>query len=175
MIASSEYYLLQMAGYKSYFSLAVFIFPPNCPISVYGRKNIPDIYDAVWVPRKVPRNNYSDWQATSQLIFLTKQQELMCFVSDADEEILGASMAHLQGLQALPQTPFGAMLAQQQKAGHSQQGTLMNGSVGALLLKKSTAKEVSSALGIREGYCVCVCGWFQKNVQLNGRMLIMNL
>lgn len=98
------------------------------------------------MPRKVQRNNYSDWQAASQLVFLTRQQELMCFVSDADEEVLGASMAHLQSYQS-SHTPFGAFMVasqQNQRAGKFQQAPLMNGSAGgALLLKKSTAKEVS--------------------------------
>lgn len=123
----------------------MFVFPPNCPIPVYGRKRMPNVLGALWVPRKVQRTNYSDWQASSQLIFLTADQELMCFVSDADEEVLGASMAHLQGYQSLTQTPFGAMLAKQQQ--HQQQrhhGGLVNG--GALLQKKSTAKEVSAGI-----------------------------
>lgn len=125
----------------------MFVFPPNCPIPVYGRKKMPNVYGAIWVPRKVQRTNYSDWQAGSQLVFLTEDQELMCFVSDVDEDVLGASMAHLQGYQSLPQTPFGAMWAKQQIM-QQQQGTLMNGG-GALLLKKSSAKEVSGA-----NYCV---------------------
>lgn len=107
---------------------------------------MPNIFGAIWVPRKVQRSKYSDWQATSQLIFLTERQELMCFVSDADEEVLGASMAHLQGYQSLPQTPFSAMMAkqQQQHQNQRQQGVaMMNGSAGALLMKKSSAKEVS--------------------------------
>lgn len=103
---------------------------------------MPSTYGAIWVPRKVQRSNYSDWQANSQLVFLTKQQELLCFVSDADEEALGGSMNHfLQSYQS--QTPFGSMLARQRQVG--QQTKAMNGTGGALLLKKSTAKEVSTA------------------------------
>lgn len=121
---------------------------------------MPDVQAAIWVPRKVQRTNYSDWQASSQLIFLTKSQELMCFVSDADEEVLGASMAHLQSYQSLPQTPFGAMLVkqQQQHSGRNQQGTLMNGSGGALLSRKSGAKEVSVS-GCERGDNYRVCVW----------------
>lgn len=100
------------------------------------------------MPRKVQRTNYSDWQASSQLIFLTKQQELMCFVSDADEEVLGASMAHLQGYQSMAQTPFGAMLQKQSLRQQQQHGVGMNGQGGALLMKKSSAKEVSAIFGL---------------------------
>lgn len=104
---------------------------------------MPGTYGAIWVPRKVQRSNYSDWQANSQLVFLTKQQELLCFVSDVDEEVLGGSMNHfLQSYQS--QTPFGSMLAMQRHQG-GQQTKAMNGAGGPLLLKKSTAKEVSTA------------------------------
>lgn len=71
-------------------------------------------------------------------------------MSDADEEVLGASMAHLQGYQSMTQTPFGAML-QKQSLRQQQQGVGMNGQGGALLMKKSSAKEVSAIFGFYEG------------------------
>lgn len=56
--------------------LAVYVFPPNAPMPLYHRVNIPKIHDAIWLPRRYPKS-YSlnlDWQAISTLYFLTKDQ-----------------------------------------------------------------------------------------------------
>lgn len=137
----------------------MFVFPPNCPIPVYSRTSMPPIYGAIWVPRNWPRSNYSDWQASSQLMFLTKQQELMCFVSDTDEEVLGKTMAHMQGSHPLSitQKPFGSVMSRHGKGAYSQT-PLVNGSGGgSWLLKKSSVKEVSFKQNIYSVFVVkCV-------------------
>lgn len=120
----------------------VYVFRMNAAMTEYHRKNLPDIYGAVWLPRRQVKNNYVDWQATSQLLFLTASQELMCLIGDDDDTVLGASASYFneQSHHALANTPFSQLMAKQQQ--QRQINQLTSGATSGLLNKSST-KEVS--------------------------------
>lgn len=128
----------------------MYVFLPNVPYTLYQRKNMPSIHGAAWIPRRYPKSHTLnlDWQASSQLFFLSTNQEILQLVSDSDLESLSSSAAYLQdGNAPLTYTPFGAMIAKQihnatnaaaAAADRLPTGTLAMGRNG-----KSTVKEVS--------------------------------
>lgn len=117
------------------------------PYTLYQRKNMPAIHGAAWIPRRYPKTQTLnlDWQATSQLYFLSTAQEILQLVTDSDVESLSSCAGYLQDGQApVAYTPFGAMIAKQihnatskAAANRLPAGTMAMGRNG-----KSTVKEV---------------------------------
>ncbi|XP_059616910.1 WD repeat-containing protein 75 [Phlebotomus argentipes] len=110
-----------LAVFTRYNNLYVFL--PNTPLPLYHRRDLPNIYDAVWIPRRDPRSTSLniDWQANSQLFFLTEQQQLLQMVAQNDEDDLSPMVTFLSEANTVHNyTPFGAMIAKQmqQKAQH---------------------------------------------------------
>lgn len=70
----------------------LFVIHPSPTMTVFQQKNLPDIYDAIWVPRDNPRTQTVavNWQAISQLLFLTQRQEIcvLSMQSFEDDEII---------------------------------------------------------------------------------------
>lgn len=138
----------------------MYVFLPNVPYTLYQRKNLPAIHGAAWIPRRYPKSHTLnlDWQARSQLYFLSTNQEILQLVSDADVESLSASAAYLQQGAVAPTvyTPFGAMVAKQL---HNATGrpaaaaAALAGASGGLMSTgrdgKATVKEVRFAICIR--------------------------
>lgn len=127
-----------------YLSLAVYIFFPNTPIPLYHRRDLPNIYDAVWIPRQDPKATSLslDWQANSQLFFLTDKQELVSLVSRNDDDSLTPMVTFLSEANTVNNyTPFGAMIAKQmQQKVRSGAG---NSALPIGILGKSNVNEVS--------------------------------
>lgn len=92
----------------------LFVFHPSPALTIHHQKNIPDIYDAVWLPREVPKAQSVNvnWQATSQLLFLNKHQEICSFISPGDDDYSNnvPVMEFTNGFTS--NTPFAAMIAQ---------------------------------------------------------------
>lgn len=102
-----------VAAFTKYNEL--FIFNPSPAMTLHSQMNIPEIYGAIWVPRATPKAQTLNvnWQATSQLLFLTKSQEVCCFKLPYDDDYgHGATLTYLSnGFKS--HTPFAAMMAQE--------------------------------------------------------------
>uniref|UniRef100_A0A1B0DFN8 WD repeat-containing protein 75 second beta-propeller domain-containing protein n=1 Tax=Phlebotomus papatasi TaxID=29031 RepID=A0A1B0DFN8_PHLPP len=122
----------------------LYIFFPNTPIPLYHRRDLPNIYDAVWIPRQDPKATSLslDWQANSQLFFLTDKQELVSLVSRNDDDGLTPMVTFLSEANTVNNyTPFGAMIAKQmQQKVRSGTG---NTALPIGILGKSNVNEVS--------------------------------
>lgn len=91
------------------------VFHINSPLPLYNNKNMPDIFEMTWVPRKYPkaRGNSNDWQAASQLYFLSTKQELLYMDHEKETNIYSAMyLNNFEGVQAQYDTPFASMIAQ---------------------------------------------------------------
>lgn len=92
----------------------LFVFHPSPALTIHHQKYIPDIYGAIWVPREVPKAQSVtvNWQATSQLLFLNKHQEICSFTSPGDDDFSNnvPVMEFTNGFTS--NTPFAAMIAQ---------------------------------------------------------------
>lgn len=92
----------------------LFIVHPTPALTIHHQKNLPDIYGAIWVPRENPRiqSVTVNWQAKSQLLFLTENQEICCLKLPGEEDYgnIAPFMDFTNGFTA--NTPFAAMIAQ---------------------------------------------------------------
>lgn len=100
-----------VAAFTKYNEL--FVFQPSPTLNVFYQKNIPDIYDAIWVPRETPKTQSIsvNWQAKSQLFILTSNQEI-CVLSnqDFDDDVIEVPcMDEIN--QFTSSTPFAAIMA----------------------------------------------------------------
>ncbi|CAD7079270.1 unnamed protein product [Hermetia illucens] len=96
----------------------LYVFPPNAPMPLYHRVNIPKIHDAIWLPRRYPKS-YSlnlDWQAISTLYFLTKDQELTYLADDKDDDITVAATFTNEAQDVARYSTFGTFAAKQANA-----------------------------------------------------------
>jgi hypothetical protein len=82
-----------------------------------------------------------DWQATSQLYFITDKQELMCLTDKSDLETVAPSKFFGDVAQPLPKTPFAAMMAKQISNDREKSKSLLWSKVGTK--EKEAVKEVS--------------------------------
>ncbi|XP_055681424.1 WD repeat-containing protein 75 isoform X2 [Lutzomyia longipalpis] len=94
----------------------LFVFLPSSPIPIYHKRDMPGVYDALWVPRQDPKSTSLsiDWQSQSQLFFLTHEQELLCLGLRNDDDDLLPMVTFLSEADTVSNyTPFGAMIAKQ--------------------------------------------------------------
>lgn len=101
-----------IAAFTKYNQL--FIIQPSPAMTIFSQKNLPDIYDMIWVPRDNPRNQSLsvNWQATSQLFFLTQRQEIcgISYKSDFDDDVI--EVPCIDDLNVfMSHTPFAAMIS----------------------------------------------------------------
>lgn len=129
---------------------------------LYIRKNIPPVYGAAFLPRRVPRSHSLniDWQASSQLFFLSSNQELLHLISDSDVDAMSPSVAFSSdNPQPLPYTPFGAVLAKQIQSVNDSRTDNQNftgsGSIGET--GKASIREVSRSIFYNFIYVICQC------------------
>lgn len=92
----------------------LFIFHPNPAMTIHHQKNMPGIYGAVWSPRDNPRDQSVrvNWQAMSQLLFLTHDQEICCLKLPGDDDYSNAAPFMEISNGFTTNTPFAAMIAQ---------------------------------------------------------------
>jgi NET1-associated nuclear protein 1 (U3 small nucleolar RNA-associated protein 17) len=92
----------------------VYIIHPSPALTIFHQANVPNIYGAVWIPQTGARSQSIsvNWQAHSQLLFLTYNQEICCFSSPFDEEFIDP-IACMDAQKFLYKTPFAAMLSKQ--------------------------------------------------------------
>ncbi|GAB0089207.1 WD repeat-containing protein 75 [Sergentomyia squamirostris] len=125
----------------------LYVFLPNTPIPLYHRHDLPGIHDAIWIPRQDPKATSLnvDWQASSQLFFLSDRQELLHLTSESAEEE-SPMMTFLSEAGIVNNyTPFGAMIAkqvQQKVPGGRPAGTLLP----AGILGKSNVNELINSI-----------------------------
>lgn len=88
------------------------MFHPNAPLPVYSRANLPDIFGFCWVPKLHPkaRSTMTDWQARSQLYFLSTKQEMLTLINEKDKSTEETATIH--GIPEQNKTPFGALIAE---------------------------------------------------------------
>lgn len=59
----------------------LYVFLPNTPITLYHHKQLPQIDGLAWIPRKYPKSHSLtiDWQAHTQLYFLSSEKQVRLF------------------------------------------------------------------------------------------------
>lgn len=92
----------------------LFVIHPSPTMTVFQQKNLPDIYDAIWIPRDNPRTQTValNWQAMSQLLFLTQRQEICALSLQAfdDDDII--EIPYMDETNPFTSyTPFAAMVS----------------------------------------------------------------
>lgn len=62
----------------------LYVFLPNTPITLYQHKQLPKIDGLAWIPRKHPRNRSLtvDWQAHTELYFLSSEKQVYCHIQN---------------------------------------------------------------------------------------------
>lgn len=62
----------------------MYVFLPSNPYPIYQRKDLPKIEGAVWLPKRHPKQQSLDvdWQAISQLIFLSREQVMTATLTE---------------------------------------------------------------------------------------------
>lgn len=122
----------------------MYIFQPNVPMPLYHQKNLPNVYGAVWIPRRFSKQTSLnlDWQSISQLYFLSENQELLYLAADDDIDGIATSVA-LPSDNPQPVTPFGSIL-HKQLSGNILQNQFGSDSFSSFGLTQNLAvKEVS--------------------------------
>lgn len=92
----------------------LFIFHPSPAMTIHHQKNMPGIYGAIWSPRDSPKAQTVNvnWQATSQLLFLTRSQEICCLKLPGEEDYGDAAPFMEVSNGFTTNTPFAALIAQ---------------------------------------------------------------
>lgn len=107
------------------------------------------------MPRRYPKSSSVtiDWQATSQLFFLSAKQELLYLSASAedDEVMSAASLGDLQKVNSF--TPFGAMIAKQVQNATAK--STANNSLSIGVPGKSSVQEVRYVF-IKDIFCCAV-------------------
>lgn len=85
---------------------------PSPAMTIFHQKNIPNIFSAIWIPQDYPRNQSLNvnWQAASQLLFLTESQEICKLWSTDDEDILDLTPFVTEFNEFTSTTPFASIL-----------------------------------------------------------------
>ena len=90
----------------------LFVIHPSPPMTIFHQKNMPKICSTIWVPQENPRRQSLsvNWQAASQLLFLTEDQEICCLSSPNEEEIIDLTPFMSDINEYSTTTPLAAML-----------------------------------------------------------------
>jgi NET1-associated nuclear protein 1 (U3 small nucleolar RNA-associated protein 17) len=115
----------------------LYVIQPSPAMTIFHRKNLPDIHGAIWVPHDKPRPQAVavNWQAISKLLFLTEYQEICALSANAQEE--DDDVIEIPYFEEINQftasTPFAAMISKKSKSESSRSGgikTIMANSTG---------------------------------------------
>ena len=93
----------------------LFIFHPSPVLTIHHQKKMPNVYGAIWVARETPRKQSINvnWQAASQLLFLTEHQEVCALQTPGDDDFANiAAFMEITSNVTTINTPFAAMIAQ---------------------------------------------------------------
>jgi hypothetical protein len=113
-----------IAAFTKYNEL--FVFQPSPTLSIFHQKKLPEIHDAIWVPRETPKAQSIsvNWQAMSQLLILTSQQEI-CVLSNEDFDDDCIEIPYMDEINPFTaSTPFAAMIANKKTSEKSRDLTL---------------------------------------------------
>ncbi|XP_004524794.1 WD repeat-containing protein 75 [Ceratitis capitata] len=133
-----------VAAFTKYNEL--YVFQPNVPLPIYQRRNLPRLYDAVWLPRRHPKNRSInvDWQAQSTLYFLTEDQEIYYLgIPDSVDDDAPPPITFTNPVkQAMQYSTFGTFATQQ----HSDMQSSTRQSIGPLVVGNSSKTAVKSLI-----------------------------
>lgn len=104
----------------------LYIFHPSPAITIFHQKNLPDIFNLIWIPRETPKvqSLSVNWQAASQLLFLNHDQEICTLISPNDEDTIDLTPFMFESNEVTFNTPFAAIMSKRDTSARSNETSI---------------------------------------------------